>query len=461
MKINTHSALYGTLVLTLSNILLQILGFVYRVFIARLIGAEGMGLFSLVMPAYSVIMSLAASGLTVAVSHLTAGYQALGHTRAAAQLVRRALGVFLVLFFAVTAIVAPLSDGISVWLLGDARTRAGLLFLLPCILFTGLENIHKSHFYGLKKIHQPAASELIEMTVRTGAVILLLTMLKPAHEEPAVALIILGMVICEITSASLLRVMYRHEQAHVLPSGPTLPLRPMLREISRIAVPIAMANLLANLIGAANSVMIPSRLVTSGMTPAAALSAYGVVTGMSMPLLSLPYAFIAALTLVMIPRLSEDLTLGRTTALRRRTTRTLTATTLAIIPSMALLVIFGPRLALLLFKHEAAGAHFPLLALGALMSCYQGIMGSLLSGLGKQGKTAANMTAAGLLQLALTWFLTAQPLLRLRGFIFAFVISSFAGAVLCALDLYRFFGIAMRKNQPHSTRTTRQNKVTS
>ena len=60
MKLNRSSMLYGTLVLTLTSIISQVLGFVYRIFLSRLIGAEVMGLYQLIMPVYSVIMSLTA-----------------------------------------------------------------------------------------------------------------------------------------------------------------------------------------------------------------------------------------------------------------------------------------------------------------------------------------------------------------------------------------------------------------
>ncbi len=439
MKLNTRSALYGAVVLTVSNILLQVLGFVYRVFVSRLIGAEGMGLFSLVMPLYSVIMSLVVSGIVVSVSRLSAAYSALGHTRKVTQLVRRAIGLFVILFFLVAAAVIPLSDGISVHLLGDARTRMGLLILLPCIFFTGLENIHKNYFYGLKKVHQPAGSEVLEMTVRTVAVILLLTFLKPAYEEYAVALIVAGMVICEVFSATLLRILYHRDRKKTTLTGPDLPRKRMLREMAAIAVPISAANLLSNLISSANSVIIPARLIVSGLTSSAALSAYGIMVGMTMPLLGLPSAFMVALALVMIPRLSEDLALERFDVMKRRVVRAIKVTSLAIVPSMALLVIFGPQLAVLLFKQPAASSYFELLALGTLFGCYQGILGSLLSGMGQQKRTAANMIASGLLQLVLTWFGTAQPALRMGGLVYAYLIASAVGAALCAYDLRRFF----------------------
>jgi len=61
----------------------------------------------------------------------------------------------------------------------------------------------------------------------------------------------------------------------------------------KIAIPVAGANVCSNLIGSVNSIMIPGRLIAAGMAAEQSLSAYGVAFGMTMPLLSLPMAFIA------------------------------------------------------------------------------------------------------------------------------------------------------------------------
>ena len=138
MKLDRTSMLYGTLILTGTSIVSQFLGFVYRILLSRLIGAEVMGLYQLIMPVFSVIMALTAVGLTVAVSNLSSQYHARGNRAAIAQVLRRCLAVFLLLFAAVAAVVVLLYDPISVYLLGDARTQLGLLLLLPCILLTGV-----------------------------------------------------------------------------------------------------------------------------------------------------------------------------------------------------------------------------------------------------------------------------------------------------------------------------------
>ena len=157
MKLDRTSMLYATLVLTGTSLASQLLGFLYRILLSRLIGAEIMGLYQLIMPVYSVVMSITAVGLTVAMSNLSSEYHALGNRLAIAQVLRRCLAAFLILFSLVAAVTALLYDPISVYLLGDARTQLGLLLLLPCILLTGVENLHKHFFYGTGNIRPPAA----------------------------------------------------------------------------------------------------------------------------------------------------------------------------------------------------------------------------------------------------------------------------------------------------------------
>ena len=139
------SAAVSVAILSAVGLVTQVIGFAFRVALGRALGAEAMGLYQLVMPVYSVVMSVTASGATVAVAKLTAAYTATGDTRSARQLLGRSLAVFLVLFAAIAAFVIPGADWISVTLLRDARTYTAILLLLPCILFTGIENLHKNY----------------------------------------------------------------------------------------------------------------------------------------------------------------------------------------------------------------------------------------------------------------------------------------------------------------------------
>ena len=71
MNVDRSSTLYATVLLTITGLVGQILGFFYRIALSRLIGAETMGLYQLIMPVYSVLLSIASIGLTTTVTWMT------------------------------------------------------------------------------------------------------------------------------------------------------------------------------------------------------------------------------------------------------------------------------------------------------------------------------------------------------------------------------------------------------
>lgn len=442
MKSSEQSSIVrGALLLTAVNLFSQVLGFAYRVWLSRLIDPEALGLYQLVMPVYSVMMSLCVSGITVAVSRLTASYTALGNERAVKRVIRNALTGYIALTVAFSALLIPLSDAVSVHLLGDARTRLGLLLLLPCMLLTGWENVHKNYFYGRKNVIPPALAEVLEQVSRTAAILGLLIFLRPVYHEQQVGVIVLGMILSEIFSASLLTFLFHRSRRETAPTGVVPPDMP--RQIVRIAAPVALANVAVNLIGSVNTIIIPNRLIASGVDPSQALSAYGVAFGMTMPLLNLPVAFVVAVSLVMIPRVSESVALREDRALKQKIRTSLLITAAITVPLTALLMLFGRPVSVALFKNPNAGMYMEPLALATMFSCFEYVLHSLLNGMGRQKNSAVNMITSGVVQLALTWIGVARPELRLMGYVLAYLIGNLLGSLLNLKDLLAYF----RKNR--------------
>ncbi|MEG1879000.1 MAG: polysaccharide biosynthesis C-terminal domain-containing protein, partial [Pseudoflavonifractor sp.] len=434
--------LYGTLLLTGTSVFSQLVGFLYRIFLSRLIGAERMGLYQLIMPVYSVMMSMTAIGLTVAVSNLSAQYRALHNRRAIMQVRSRCLGAFFLLFLPIACVVLLFYDPISVYLLGDARTQLGLLLLLPCIFLTGIENLHKHFFYGTGNIRPPAAVELCEQLIRAGAVLGLLVFFLPQNAERTVGLIVLGMICCELFSSLTLVTLYRRHMrgAEGLP-GPGEAPSMLSRRIAAIAVPIAITSLLGNLMGAATAVLIPQRLVHGGMEVSHAMSAFGILCGMTLPMLLLPTAFIGALGLVLVPKLAESCALGRMDEVRRRTHKALLATSILTMPAMAILSVLGPTIGVFLFQEPAAGDYIAPLAFGVLLSCYESVLGGVLSGVGRQAASARASLISGVVQLLFTYFLVGIPGLGLGGYVLGFLVSTALDVLLKWYHLRRATGL--------------------
>ena len=441
----THMTAGGSvLFLTVLGTLSQLLAFGYRVVLSRMVGAEVMGLYQLIMPVYSVLLSLTAVGLTAAVSNLTPQYLALGNSRAIPQLLGTCLRMLFLLMLPITAVVLLCYDPISVYLLGDARTQLGLILLLPCVVLTGVENLHKHFFYGSSLVRPPAVAELLEQLVRTAAVLGLLVWFLPQYPERVVGLIVAGMVLCEVASSLTLTILCRWRLCRMGLRGAGEPGRVRRRRVFSIALPVGLNALLGNLMGAVNAALVPQKLVEGGMERSQAISELGVVCGMTLPMLALPTVFLSALSLVLVPRLSQSVALNRPQEVRRRISRALSAVSVLALPAMGMMAVFGSELGLLLFRQEAVGEYLLPLAAATALGCYQSVLGASLNGVGHQGTVAWISLVCDGVQLAFTACLVGIPHVGMGGFVLGMLVSTALGLVLCAWRLRVFTGLKCR-----------------
>ncbi len=438
------SAVGSVLFLTAFGTVSQILGFGYRVALSRMVGAEVMGLYQLLMPVYSVLLSLTAVGLTAAASNLTSQHLALGNGQSAAQVLRTCLRLLVLILFPVGGAAILGSDAISVYLLGDARTQLGLVLLVPCVALTGVENLHKHVFYGAGLVRPPAVTELLEQVVRAAAVLGLLICFLPQYPERAAGLIVAGMVVCEVFSALTLTILYHSRLGHLRHQGLGEPGLLRCRRILSIAIPVGANALLGNLMEAINTTLIPRKLVEGGMDRGAAVSELGVVCGMTLPMLSLPTVFLGAMSLVLVPRLARSAALGQHDRVRRQIDRALSAVSVLTLPAMGMMAILGPDLGTLLFGQEKVGEHLIPLAIAIALSCYQSTFGAVLNGIGCQGSVALISILCDMVQLAFTATLVARPGVGISGYVLGALAATALGLSLCAWRVVKATGLRLR-----------------
>ncbi len=437
MKIQRKSLFYNALILTASGIGLQLLGFGYRVFLSWRIGADGMGVFALVMPAYSVMLAITLSGVGTAVTAVASERNALKDHAGTGAVVGAAAALFFGLFAVAAALVLGFSGWISETLLGDAETQTALLLLLPCLALTGMENIVKSFFYGVQNVRSPALSDQLEQIVRIVAVAALLLLLPAKSSAEAAALIVGGMIISELFSSTFLAGLYRRWRRiqgvkPVAGAG-----RGLLGRLLAMALPVAAAALVNNLLSSANTVLIPQRLMAAGYTQTAAISALGVMMGMALPLYMIPMAFVSPIATLMLPKLTESTALRDTADVRRKVGRSMQVTGLIALPVIAVITPLGPPICQLIYGQNVPAEHFWWLAGGSALVYYQIITTSLLNGVGLQNRAMAHNVLGGVVQLAFTWFAVADSRLGLVGFLMGYAADALIVFTLNLQALHR------------------------
>lgn len=412
---NRNKAIQGVLLLTLSSFFLRGIGMVYRIVLSDRIGTEGMGLYQLIMTVYMLFSMLACAGLTITVSRLCAE-----QPRSGRSIVARSCGYAAVLGGALGAILFLLSGWIAERLLGDARAAMSLRWIAPSLPMMGISAVLRGYFLSRGDVARPTAAQMTEQVVRVGLVLFLLFYFDVAGLATACAVILFGATAAELVSLALYSAFYlrcRQGEGEVFPFS----------SILRGTLPIWLGALLQCGMQTAENLLIPTLLKLSGASASHALSQYGLLSGMVLPILLFPAAFPAAVGTLLLPEIARDNALGRFERVRGLTLKTLSATLYLSVAFCALFLLFGQGLMQFLYQSEAAGGLLILLAPLLPLLYVENICDSLLKGLGRQSATLVIETIDSALRIL--GILLLLPRLGMMGYVLILYLS----AVLCAL----------------------------
>ena len=155
-----NTLLLGTLILTASGIICRILGFLYRIFLSRRIGAEAFGIYQLATPLYALMLSLGAGGMQTVLSRFVASYLAKKDSRRAKICLAAGCGIVVILSFSASIFLFFSADFIGTRLLFEPRTILLLRILSLGILPSGIHNCLSAWYLGQNQTALPSFCQL-------------------------------------------------------------------------------------------------------------------------------------------------------------------------------------------------------------------------------------------------------------------------------------------------------------
>lgn len=415
-------------VLTASSLILRFVGIVFKVWLAAAIGSEGIGLYQLVFSVYVLVSTFATSGISTAVTRLLADELALGCEKGVRKILRRCVELTLGIAAVSVLVVFFGADFIANRLLGDLRAAPALKILAFSLPFMGLCSCFRGYFIARRKATPTAFSQQLEQLVRIAVV--LLTVKKVAHRGLTFTCgaVLLGDTLAEAASAFFLWGLYRLDRKKLSAlSGRERPPFGIVRSILHISMPITAGRYLNSALRTVENVLVPKTLTYHGGGKNA-LSQFGMIKGMALPLLFFPSTLLNALSTLLIPEMSEAAARGRTGLVRTAVERILRLTVLLSFFCAAVFLIAGQKLGVLVYKNETVGfllcALAPIIPLMYLDSVSDGI----LKGLDQQRFTF--FTAVGDSSLRILLILLVLPRFGLLGFLGIMYLSNLLTALL-------------------------------
>ncbi len=444
-----HPLIVGTFILTATGIVSRIIGFLYRIYLSRLFGEEGMGIYQLLSPVLSLSFSLTAAGYQTAISKLVAERTATSRKPSLQPLVL-GLSTSLPLSLACNAVLFFFADAISAGLLQEPRTASMLRILSFSVPLSAVHSCINGYFYGIKKAGIPAGAQLLEQIVRVGCVYIVSSRILAAGGTPSISVAVLGLTVGELASMLL-------TMAAVCPGGIPASLRPAgLRRIRpagspraglsasaalwgklmAMALPLTANRIVLNLLQSVEAVSIPAKLRLYGYDTATSLSVYGVFTGMAMPFIYFPNALTGSVAVLLLPIISENYALGNMDAVRSATVRTVKYCGLMGFACLGVFVLSGRWIGTSVFDSPLAGYFITTLGFICPFLYLDTTLSSILQGLGLAGHTFVMNVICLLIRLAFVFL--AVPRVGVRGFLWGLLVSQLALGVLYLGCLYRF-----------------------
>lgn len=429
-----HPLIVGTFILTAAGILTRLIGFLYRIYLSRLFGEEGMGIYQLLSPVLSLSFSLTAAGYQTAISKLVAEQAATRKSPALAPL-WMGLGISLPLSLLCNAVLFFSAEPIALHLLQEPRTASMLRILSFSVPLSAVHSCVNGYFYGIKKAGIPAGAQLLEQITRVGCVYIVSGYVLSTGKTPSISVAVLGLTTGEFFSMLMTIAAVRAEGKNRSCCRPS-SIRPLCGKLLAMALPLTANRIVLNLLQSIESVSIPARLKAYGYDNVTSLSVYGVLTGMAMPFIFFPNALTSSVAVLLLPIISENYALGNIDTVRKTTLRTVKYCGLMGICCMGVFVLLGKWAGTALFGSPLAGYFIRTLGFICPFLYLDTTLSSILQGLGLAGHIFVINVVCLLLRLGFVFL--AVPRYGITGYLWGLLASQLTLGVLYLGCLYRF-----------------------
>ncbi len=385
-QLSRHPILTGTLILSITNITTRIIGFLYRVYLSRMFDAEGMGIIQLSGPISAMVYSLSAAGMQTAISKCVSSISVTEKKKRNKYLY---WGLFCALLTACICsfFVYRYADFFAVRFLTEPRTAPILRILALSYPLSAVHACINGYYIGKQETLLPAASQLTEQLIRVTTVYLCCTSFLSTGDTPQLAFTAWGVLMGEAAALCVVFLglyfgKHKNKQGLKLIPHP-LNEKNIFSSLLKISAPLSANRLAVNFLQSIEAVRIPLMLQVYGLSDNAALSTYGILTGMAFPVVFFPGAFTGALSQMLLPTVSEAHSKNDYKRIRSITTQVTFFVVFAGLLFGILIFMFSDFLGTRIFHEPLAASYIRALCMLCPFMYLNGVFTGILQGLGK------------------------------------------------------------------------------
>lgn len=362
----------STLILLIGSLLTKLLGFIIKIIFTRTVTQDDINLYSIIMPTYSLLITLASLGLPLAISNLIAE-----NKKSSKSILFSIIPASFLINICLIIIIFVLAPFISNNLLNNPNTYYPIISIAFVLPFVSLSSIIRGYFFGKQKMMPHTISNVIEQIFRLLIIVIFLPKLLKYGTVVTVSAYILFNILSEIVSIVVFLIF--SPKNFIINKEDLKPDIKIIKDIFSIALPTTSSRIIGNIGYFFEPIILTATLSLVGYSNNFILSEYGIYNAYVLSLLTIPSFFIIALNTSLVPEISKNK--DNKLMIKRRLKQSLILSLIIGLISNVFVYLFTEELLMIIFKTTSGIEYIKFLAPffiflyleGPLSSCLQAL----------------------------------------------------------------------------------------
>ncbi len=388
------------------------------------------------MVTYIFGITLASSGINISCMRVVAEEFTLGNDLGVRKSANNCIKISLIFALFASLIFYTHSDFIVKYCF-ENKVSENIVYLICISLpFISVSSAISGYFMAVRRVYKTVAGQFLEQISKLIATIILFNLYVTDNSlEKICFALILGDVISEIVSFLYSILIYIFDINYHFSKLKINSSNNFLFRIFRILIPVSLTSCIKSGISTVKQLIIPSSLQKNGKNINEALSDYGIISGMALPIVMFPSTFLIAIASLLIPEFSRYYVKEDYPKIRMYTDKLLIGSFLFACLLTTFFMIFGDNLGIIIYNNSEVGIYIKLFAPLIPFMYVDIIIDNILKGLDAQ----TNVMVINIIDLVVstTFIFFFVPILGIKGFVISIFISEILNLTLSLRKLLK------------------------
>ena len=381
------------MLLTLISLFIRTVSVAFNVYVSNAIGAEALGLFTLVSTVYGFGLTLATSGINLATTRLIS--ECIGKSNIAVisirknkeikAIIKKCVKYALLFSVSVSVLFYFFADFIGINILGDVDTVSSIRLLSISFVPISVSSVFNGYFVAVRRVYKNAVIQVLEQFIKIWVIITLISSSFCDNIERSCVALVIGIVLSESFSFIINLILYTSEKD----DGTILPThfseqRKTTKKLIGIALPVALSAYIRSGLISIEHILIPISLQKNGANKSTALAEYGTIQSMVFPLVLYPAAILYAFSSLLISEVSESNAANDKKRINRIISKVIRTSLLYSIGVAGIMLCFSNELGEVIYPGYDTGRYIKMIAPLIPIMYIDSSVDAILKGLGKQ-----------------------------------------------------------------------------